>query len=130
MDKRTTEQEVIAELRDGMTIGIGGWGSRRKPMSLVREIIRSDLNLLLFLAGRQYKVMRYILDCYREGWLPTYREIGHAMDIGSANGVSCHVNALKTKGWLATKENHAGIVLGHRALTVVQASQGTAFVFD
>ena len=26
-----------------MTIGIGGWGSRRKPMSLVREILRSDL---------------------------------------------------------------------------------------
>lgn len=42
-DKRTTEAEVISELRDGMTIGIGGWGSRRKPMSLVREILRSDL---------------------------------------------------------------------------------------
>jgi len=26
-----------------MTIGIGGWGSRRKPMSLVRAILRSDL---------------------------------------------------------------------------------------
>jgi len=43
VDKRTTEREVIAELRDGMTIGIGGWGSRRKPMSLVREILRSSL---------------------------------------------------------------------------------------
>ena len=43
MDKRTTEAEVVAELRDGMTIGIGGWGSRRKPMSLVREILRSGL---------------------------------------------------------------------------------------
>ena len=43
MDKRTTEREVIAELRSGMTLGIGGWGSRRKPMSLVREILRSDL---------------------------------------------------------------------------------------
>jgi len=43
LDKRTTERDVIAELRDGMTIGIGGWGSRRKPMSLVREILRSDL---------------------------------------------------------------------------------------
>ncbi|MEZ5144088.1 MAG: CoA-transferase [Acidimicrobiales bacterium] len=42
-DKRTTEEEVVAELRDGMTIGIGGWGSRRKPMSLVRAILRSDL---------------------------------------------------------------------------------------
>ena len=27
-----------------MTIGIGGWGSRRKPMSLVRAILRSDLS--------------------------------------------------------------------------------------
>ncbi len=38
-----TEDEVIAQLEDGMTIGIGGWGSRRKPMSLVRAIVRSDL---------------------------------------------------------------------------------------
>jgi len=38
-----TEDEVVAQLRDGMTIGIGGWGSRRKPMSLVRAILRSDL---------------------------------------------------------------------------------------
>jgi glutaconate CoA-transferase, subunit A len=42
-DKRMTEDEVVAELRSGMTIGIGGWGSRRKPMSLVRAIARSDL---------------------------------------------------------------------------------------
>ena len=42
-DKRITEDDVVAELRDGMTIGIGGWGSRRKPMSLVRAIARSDL---------------------------------------------------------------------------------------
>src|SRR3546814_9597556 len=26
-----------------MTIGFGGWGSRRKPMSVVRAILRSDL---------------------------------------------------------------------------------------
>ena len=42
-DKRMTEDEVIGELRSGMTLGIGGWGSRRKPMSLVRAILRSDL---------------------------------------------------------------------------------------
>lgn len=49
-DKRMTEAEVVAELRDGMTIGIGGWGSRRKPMSLVREILRSDLKDLTVVA--------------------------------------------------------------------------------
>ncbi len=38
-----TEDEVVSELQNGMTVGIGGWGSRRKPMSLVRAILRSDL---------------------------------------------------------------------------------------
>ncbi|MEY2424006.1 MAG: hypothetical protein QOI95_4073 [Acidimicrobiaceae bacterium] len=42
-DKRCTEEDVVAELRSGMTIGIGGWGSRRKPMSIIRAILRSDI---------------------------------------------------------------------------------------
>lgn len=50
MDKRMTEADVVGELRDGMTIGIGGWGSRRKPMSIVREILRSDLRDLTIVA--------------------------------------------------------------------------------
>lgn len=45
-----TEDEVIARLRPGMTIGIGGWGSRRKPMSLVRAIVRSALRDLTIVA--------------------------------------------------------------------------------
>jgi glutaconate CoA-transferase subunit A len=49
-DKRTTEDEVVAELSDGMTVGIGGWGSRRKPMSLVRAILRSDVKDLTVVA--------------------------------------------------------------------------------
>ena len=43
-DKRMSEDDVVGELRSGMTIGIGGWGSRRKPMSLVRAILRSDID--------------------------------------------------------------------------------------
>jgi len=43
-DKRMTVDQVVAELKDGMTIGIGGWGPRRKPMALVRAILRSDLS--------------------------------------------------------------------------------------
>ena len=35
--------QVVARLEDGMTLGIGGWGPRRKPMALVREILRSPL---------------------------------------------------------------------------------------
>jgi glutaconate CoA-transferase subunit A len=41
--KVLTEEDVVGQLADGMTIGIGGWGSRRKPMSVVRAIARSSL---------------------------------------------------------------------------------------
>jgi glutaconate CoA-transferase subunit A len=67
--KVMTADEVASELRDGMTIGIGGWGSRRKPMALVRAILRSgvaDLTVvsyggpdvgLLVAAGRVRRVV-------------------------------------------------------------------------
>jgi glutaconate CoA-transferase subunit A len=42
-DKTLSASAAIANLRDGVTLGIGGWGPRRKPMALVREILRSDL---------------------------------------------------------------------------------------
>jgi glutaconate CoA-transferase subunit A len=41
--KVMTAEQVVARIEDGMTVGIGGWGSRRKPMALVRAILRSDL---------------------------------------------------------------------------------------
>lgn len=49
-NKLMSEEQVVAELRSGMTIGIGGWGSRRKPMSLVRAIARSELRDLTVVA--------------------------------------------------------------------------------
>jgi glutaconate CoA-transferase, subunit A len=67
--KVMTADEVAGELRSGMTIGIGGWGSRRKPMALVRAILRSgvaDLTVvsyggpdigLLVAAGRVRRVI-------------------------------------------------------------------------
>ena len=50
MDKRMTAADAIDRLSDGMTIGIGGWGARRKPMALVRELVRSDLKDLTIVA--------------------------------------------------------------------------------
>ncbi|WP_374999480.1 CoA transferase subunit A [Aeromicrobium sp. CTD01-1L150] len=41
--KELTIDEVVGRLESGMTLGIGGWGSRRKPMALVRAILRSNL---------------------------------------------------------------------------------------
>lgn len=49
-DKRMSAAQVVAQLKDGMTIGIGGWGPRRKPMALVREILRSPLKDLTVVA--------------------------------------------------------------------------------
>ncbi|MFC6882462.1 MULTISPECIES: CoA transferase subunit A [Actinomadura] len=43
MSKVMTAEEVVGSLESGMTLGIGGWGSRRKPMALVRAICRSPL---------------------------------------------------------------------------------------
>lgn len=42
-NKQMGATDVVAKLKDGMTVGIGGWGPRRKPMALVREILRSPL---------------------------------------------------------------------------------------
>ena len=68
-DKRSTVDDMVGELHDGMTVGIGGWGSRRKPMAAVRAIVRAgigDLTVvsyggpdvgLLCAAGRVRKVV-------------------------------------------------------------------------
>ncbi|MEU9729868.1 CoA-transferase [Streptomyces sp. NPDC048002] len=42
-DKTLTAEEAVSRLADGMTLGIGGWGSRRKPMSLVRALLRTRI---------------------------------------------------------------------------------------
>jgi len=42
-DKRMTVDEAVAGVTDGMTIGIGGWGSRRKPMAFVRALVRKGV---------------------------------------------------------------------------------------
>ncbi|GGV34534.1 CoA-transferase [Streptomyces longisporoflavus] len=42
-DKTMTPDAIVGRLRSGMTLGIGGWGSRRKPMALVRALLRSGI---------------------------------------------------------------------------------------
>ncbi|NLT30487.1 MAG: CoA transferase subunit A [Propionibacterium sp.] len=49
-DKRMTSDEAVSQLESGMTIGIGGWASRRKPMALVRALLRSDIKDLTIVA--------------------------------------------------------------------------------
>lgn len=49
-NKLMSASDVIANLKDGMTIGIGGWGPRRKPMALIRELLRSPVKDLTIVA--------------------------------------------------------------------------------
>ncbi|GAB3627880.1 CoA-transferase [Pandoraea terrae] len=49
-DKRMTAAQAVARIEDGMTVGIGGWGPRRKPMALVRELLRSPAKDLTVVA--------------------------------------------------------------------------------
>ena len=50
MDKQRSAQQAIADIESGMCVGIGGWGPRRKPMALVRELLRSDVTDLTVIA--------------------------------------------------------------------------------
>lgn len=49
-NKQMGAADVVAQMKDGMTVGIGGWGPRRKPMALVRELLRSPLKDLTVVA--------------------------------------------------------------------------------
>jgi glutaconate CoA-transferase subunit A len=50
LDKTLSAAALMNTLRDGMTIGIGGWGPRRKPMALIRALLRSPLKDLTIVA--------------------------------------------------------------------------------
>lgn len=50
VDKTMSLSEAVGQVESGMTIGLGGWGSRRKPMALVRELLRSDVTDLTVVA--------------------------------------------------------------------------------
>lgn len=43
MNKVMSAQQAVSQIESGMTIGVGGWGPRRKPMALIRELLRSDV---------------------------------------------------------------------------------------
>jgi glutaconate CoA-transferase subunit A len=51
VDRVVSIEDAVAEVRDGMTVGIGGGGSRRTPMAVVRALVRAgrkDLTLVTY----------------------------------------------------------------------------------
>jgi glutaconate CoA-transferase subunit A len=106
-DKRISEDEVVGQLRSGMTIGIGGWGSRRKPMSLVRAILRSDLTDLHVVTYGGPEV----------GMLCAAGKISHltfafvAPDVGPAAVLEPHFRAARQSGAIGCTEVDEGMLL-------------------
>ena len=106
-NKRCTEDEVIAELASGMTIGIGGWGSRRKPMSLIRAILRSDLTDLHLVSFGGPEV----------GMLCAAGKVSHltfafvAPDVGPAAVLEPHFRAARQSGAITCTELDEGMLL-------------------
>lgn len=106
-DKRRTEDEVVAQLRSGMTIGIGGWGSRRKPMSLVRAILRSDLTDLhvVTYGGPEVGMLA------AAGKLAKLTFAFVAPDVGPAAVLEPHFRAARQSGKLQCTELDEGMLL-------------------
>ena len=50
INKKTTIEDIVARIESGMTIGIGGWGARRKPMAFIRALAHSDVTDLTLLS--------------------------------------------------------------------------------
>lgn len=50
MDKSTTLEALAGKVQSGMTLGIGGWGGRRKPMAFIRELLKTDVKDLTVVA--------------------------------------------------------------------------------
>jgi glutaconate CoA-transferase subunit A len=106
-DKRLTEDEVVSRLSSGMTIGIGGWGSRRKPMSLVRAILRSDLEDLHLVTFGGPEV----------GMLCAAGKVSHltfafvAPDVGPAAVLEPHFRAARQSGAISCTELDEGMLL-------------------
>lgn len=70
------------------------------------------------LTPRQAEILSYVLQCWMSGFLPTIREIGAEHDISSPNGVSCHLHALRSKGYLEEVDG-GGLMLADKALELV-----------
>lgn len=105
-NKRLSEDEVVSRLRSGMTIGIGGWGSRRKPMSLVRAILRSDLTDLHLVTFGGPEV----------GMLCAAGKVSHltfafvAPDVGPAAVLEPHFRAARQSGAITCTEVDEGML--------------------
>ena len=77
-------EQFVASLKSGMTIGIAGWGPRRKPMALIRAILARAATLGIDAIGEgvesayQHQTLRELGCVYGQGYL-----FGHPQPVSS-----------------------------------------------
>jgi repressor LexA len=60
------------------------------------------------LTDRQRAIYEHIVDFHRSrGYATTIRELCSHFDIRSPNGVKCHLELMRRKGWITWEPNHA-----------------------
>ena len=67
------------------------------------------------ITNRQEEILRFILRCWKSGFIPTVRQIGAEFDI-TPNAVMGHLRALRKKGYVGAQEEHGSIRLTRTAL--------------
>ena len=75
---------------------------------MLSSITKSGVPMLSRLTKRQKSIFLFIRDKIEgRGYGPTVREIGEKFEIGSPNGVMCHLRALEKKGLISREANRS-----------------------
>jgi glutaconate CoA-transferase subunit A len=112
-DKLMTPDDVVGRLRSGMTIGIGGWGSRRKPMALVKALLRSDvtdLHLVTY-GGPEVGILAAAGRLRHLTFAFVSPDVPNPTTGGSVPGLDPHFRAARQAGSLACTELDEGMLL-------------------
>lgn len=112
-DKTTTPDEVVARLRSGATLGIGGWGSRRKPMALVKALLRSDVDdlHLVTYGGPEVGILAAAGRISRLSFAFVSPDVHNPLTGGSVPGLDPHFRAARQAGTLTCTELDEGMML-------------------
>lgn len=112
-DKLMTADEVVGRLRSGMAVGIGGWGSRRKPMAMIRALLRSDVTDLHIVTygGPEVGILAAAGRIRRLTFPFVSPDVPNPMTGGSVPGLDPHFRAARQAGDLDGTELDEGMLL-------------------
>lgn len=111
--KLMSADDVGCRLRSGMTIGIGGWGSRRKPMTLVKAVLRSDvtdLHLVTY-GGPEVGILAAAGRISRLTFAFVSPDVANPLNGRAVPGLDPHFRAARQAGRLQCTELDEGMLL-------------------